>query len=200
MPHKSHLHPIVTFSYNNLDNSDSIDIYLIAESKNWPIDEMNYGKDKYKLERGKDKYEVSIRLWPGKYYYRILVDTLLITNPNSKEEPVFVNGDSLSVKTVGQTILPLVILEAGSAHSDSQSYNYFQTIPGLMIQYPINPYNIIRLRYYSIESYLPLPPTKYAYAGGMGSLRGYDSKEFKGSFLYIYNLEYERTFYINKFN
>ena len=67
-----------------------------------------------------------------------------------------------------------------------------------MIQYPINPYNIFRLRYYSIEGYLPLPPTKYAYVGGMGSLRGYDSKEFKGSYFNIYNLEYERNFYIKK--
>ena len=44
-------------------------------------------------------------------------------------------------------------------------------------------------------AYLPLPTTKLAYVGGMGSLRGYEFNEFQGSMSEIMNLEYERSFY-----
>ena len=137
-----------------------------------------------------------MNLYPGIYYYRFLVDSLLITNPQSKENQVTVNGDSVSVRTVGKSILPLISTEVGLANSDS-SYNYWMMQMGAIVSYPIDPYSHIQFRMLVTSGYLPIPPTKYSYVGGIGTIRGYNDKEFKGGEVVIYNLEYERHFYYN---
>jgi len=185
-------HHMESFHYTPQVDTDSISVTLIAESRNW-------SKKQYVMEKKGDDFEVSVDLREGMYYYRFHVDTMLITDPNAEANNVFNNGDSLSVRNVGKSILPLLMYEFGRATTDS-SFNYWTAIGGAVISYPINPHNEIRVRLFTQGSYFPLPTTKLAYIGGLGSLRGYEFNEFEGSTSEIINLEFERSFFLRLTN
>ena len=76
---------------------------------------------------------------------------------------------------------------------------YWKMNFGCVYNYPINPYNTLRIRINVNSGVLPLPYTKYSFVGGIGSLRGYNINEFKGGEVVLANLEYERYFYTKIF-
>ena len=75
-----------------------------------------------KVENG---YEVEIDLEGGMYYYRFLIDTLLITDPGTDLKKVSSKGDSLSIRNIGKQFLNQYMVEFGSANADS-NFNYMK--------------------------------------------------------------------------
>ena len=175
------------FLYNPNIDSDSILVTLIAESNNWP-------KKQYEMKQVENGYEVEIDLAGGMYYYRLLIDTILITDPGTALKKVSSKGDSLSIRNVRKQLVNQYLIEFGSANADS-NFNYIYLEMNLLYMYPIDPYNQLRFKFYSGGGTSPLPFSRTFYAGGRGSLRGYDINDVHESQGSIISLEYQRDFY-----
>jgi len=164
--------------------SSGVEVFLVPESPNWGWKSIKL------LDNGNGYYTASLLLARGIYAYRLKIGDHFLLNPNVKKTSFKVNGDEVSVITVGGKSKINIGLEYSSPNMGSD-FEFTKMTYNIRHSFPLSYYETIYMRLAGgvLEGNLQ-PIQKQYYLGNVGTLRGYNVKEFTGNKMALINLEY----------
>ena len=165
-------------------NWSDIEVFLVPESPNWGWKSIKL------LDNGDGYYTARPLLTRGIYAYRLKIGDYLFLDPNVKKTNFKVNGDEVSIITVGGKPKINIGLEYSSPNMGSD-FEFTKMTYNIRHSLALSYYETIYMRLTGgvLEGNLQ-PIQKQFYLGNVGTLRGYNVKEFSGNKMALINLEY----------
>jgi len=165
-------------------NFSDREVFLVPESPNWGWKSIKL------LDNGDGYYTARPLLARGIYAYRLKIGDYLFLDPNVEKTNFKVNGDEVSIITVGGKPKINIGLEYSSPEMGSD-FEFTKMTYNIRHSLALSYYETIYLRLAGgvLEGNLQ-PIQKQFYLGNVGTLRGYNVKEFTGNKMILFNLEY----------
>ena len=165
-------------------NFSDREVFLVPESPNWGWKSIKL------LDNGDGYYTARPLLARGIYAYRLKIGDYLFLDPNVKKTNFKVNGDEVSVITVGGKPKINIGLEYSSPSMGSD-FEFTKMTYNIRHSLALSYYETVYMRFTGgvLEGDMQ-PIQKQFYLGNVGTLRGYNVKEFSGNKMILFNLEY----------
>ena len=165
--------------------SSDIEVFLVPESPNWGWKSIKL------LDNGDGYYTARPLLARGIYTYRLRIGDHVFIDPNVKKTSFKVNGDEVSIITAGGGPPKINIGLEYSSPEMGSDFAFTKMTYNIRHSLPLSYYETIYMRLTGgvLEGDMQ-PMQKQFYLGNVGTLRGYNVKEFTGNKMALINLEY----------
>jgi hypothetical protein len=166
-------------------NWSDIEVFLVPESPNWGWKSIKL------LDNGDGYYTARPLLARGIYAYRLKIGDNIFIDPKSKETTQKLNGDEVSIITVGSGPPKINIGLEYSSPEMGSDFEFTKMTYNIRHSFSLSYYETIYMRLSGgvLEGNMQ-PIQKQFYLGNVGTIRGYNVKEFTGNKMALINLEY----------